>query len=592
MKKIITILLLTTSLLSFGQGQGPTVLGTYLPVKGTSIKQVWNKNYGSIPVPTFGPNMSWDYSGQFPVPNDTFQIKTFDPYSVAARYHLPYFSSATHGSFIRTGIVDDPIDSLYAFFIIDNGGLHLLGGFNIKTTFDSTLKFSRTQLLVPALCGYGGTTTYDTSKYTDYAKNFGHSGYSCKTRGTTYNEMDGIGYGSLKIPGATYHNVLLARRKYKVIDSVFVDVLHNGNYVFISSIPTNPPTANPIISYNYDYEFIRNNTFGSSYLMHLHGNANDIVNGYYVLPVDFGSISGFVVDSIGGAATIHGEALLYRENSNFSRNDILDKSPLDQNGHYQFDSIPYGEYRIAIRADSLDYPYALTTYCSDSTNWLSAPSVHSTSSTTPVGLIHLQYHPVPSGSGIVHGNISYDSHIRAIDPIPGVDIIVRKNPGGLKNEVKTDGLGNFSLAALDTGNYTMFVDIPGIFMASGCNFHIANGAVIYGYDCMVGTDSVHPFFNQPYNVNEQNRNSNLMSVYPNPFSSSTLIKFNVSERSDVLLEVYNMLGEKIQTLEKTEKGPGIYSYNFNSKKLNYSSGTYLLKLNVGGKTSVLKIIEQ
>ncbi len=580
MKKITTVLLFLLSLTVFAQGP-PVVEGTYLPVRGTSVKQVWNTVSGALSIPVSGANIVWDYSNQFPNAVDTFQVKTFHPDSTAMRFHQ-YYPTATHASFIRTPIPADPTDSLYAFFVIDSGGLHLLGGFNIKQVHDSTAIIHLPgELLVPSTCTYG-MTVIDTSKYTFYSNHY--SGFPVKVKGTKAREMTGFGYGTLKLPGAIYTNTLLAKQKISTVDSVFVDFNHSGTYVFYTI---------QVATY-YFYSFVRNNTFGSSFLLHLKTNAanTSIVNGYYVLPVDFGSISGIVYDSINGAPTTHGQALLYRENSNFSKNDILDRSTLDINGHYQFDSIPYGEYRVAVRADSMSYPTAFTTYYGDSTDWVSAPSIHTTANSSGNN-IHLQYHPIPSGSGIVHGNINYDSQIRNNNPIPGVDIIVKKNPGGIAtHEVHTNGLGNFSLSGLDTGHYEMFVDIPGLFMQEGCNFVIANGTIINGFDCTVGRDTIHPVYGI-VGVNEvMQKSDNLISVYPNPFSSNTTIKISVSEKADVLLEVYNLLGEKIQTIDQAEKLAGIYSYNFNAKILKHSSGIYILKLSVGGKISVQKIIQQ
>ena len=45
------------------------------------------------------------------------------------------------------------------------------------------------------------------------------------------------------------------------------------------------------------------------------------------------------------------------------------------------------------------------------------------------------------------------------DPIPGVDVIVKKNPGGNAFQIKTDGTGSFTLGGITTGNYE--IDLPG-----------------------------------------------------------------------------------------------------------------------------------
>ena len=83
-----------------------------------------------------------------------------------------------------------------------------------------------------------------------------------------------------------------------------------------------------------------------------------------------------------------------------------------------------------------------------------------------------------------------------------------------------------------------------------------------------------------------------MSAYPNPYTMNSTIALNLPQTDDITLEVYNVLGAKIQTLDKGIKQAGTYTYNFSSKKLNYSSGIYFVKLTVGNKTDVIKLIEQ
>jgi hypothetical protein len=43
----------------------------------------------------------------------------------------------------------------------------------------------------------------------------------------------------------------------------------------------------------------------------------------------------------------------------------------------------------------------------------------------------------------------------AINPIPGVDVIVKKKPGGTVVRTKSDGSGSFSLDTLAPGNYEL-----------------------------------------------------------------------------------------------------------------------------------------
>lgn len=71
----------------------------------------------------------------------------------------------------------------------------------------------------------------------------------------------------------------------------------------------------------------------------------------------------------------------------------------------------------------------------------------------------------------------------------------------------------------------------------------------------------------------------LLGNYPNPFNPTTTISFYVSEPSFVVVELYNILGEKILDIYRGEVKSGNNSIVFNAKDL--SSGAYLYKVTVG-----------
>ena len=72
------------------------------------------------------------------------------------------------------------------------------------------------------------------------------------------------------------------------------------------------------------------------------------------------------------------------------------------------------------------------------------------------------------------------------------------------------------------------------------------------------------------------RSFSLEHSSPNPQSSITSIRFNLAERSDVNLAIYNMLGERIQTIISGERDAGQYETTFDASSL--SSGVYMFKL--------------
>ena len=80
----------------------------------------------------------------------------------------------------------------------------------------------------------------------------------------------------------------------------------------------------------------------------------------------------------------------------------------------------------------------------------------------------------------------------------------------------------------------------------------------------------------------------LFANYPNPFNPSTVIKYQLSEASQVSLKVYDVMGREVATLVNSFQNKGSYDINFNANGL--SSGIYFYKLNVNGKQHINKML--
>jgi len=64
--------------------------------------------------------------------------------------------------------------------------------------------------------------------------------------------------------------------------------------------------------------------------------------------------------------------------------------------------------------------------------------------------------------------------------------------------------------------------------------------------------------------------------FPNPFNPTTIIRFGVPERSNVVLKIYDILGSEVATLVNEEMDAGWYERSFNAVSL--SSGVYIYRL--------------
>ncbi len=76
--------------------------------------------------------------------------------------------------------------------------------------------------------------------------------------------------------------------------------------------------------------------------------------------------------------------------------------------------------------------------------------------------------------------------------------------------------------------------------------------------------------------------------YPNPFNPATNIRFSIPESKNVLLKVYNTLGEEVVELVNQNLSVGSYNYDFNASLL--PSGVYFYSLQAGNFSEVKKMI--
>lgn len=76
--------------------------------------------------------------------------------------------------------------------------------------------------------------------------------------------------------------------------------------------------------------------------------------------------------------------------------------------------------------------------------------------------------------------------------------------------------------------------------------------------------------------------------HPNPFNPSTIINFEIPVQINVLLKVYDLLGNEITTLVNEEKPIGSYKIEFDASSL--SNGVYFYRLQAGNFVQTRKMI--
>jgi hypothetical protein len=85
----------------------------------------------------------------------------------------------------------------------------------------------------------------------------------------------------------------------------------------------------------------------------------------------------------------------------------------------------------------------------------------------------------------------------------------------------------------------------------------------------------------------------LIQNYPNPFNPTTTITYSLPTSSNVVLTIYNVMGQKIKTLVNTRQNAGNYEIQWNGsneKGERVSSGVYLYQLKTDSYSEAKKMV--
>ena len=81
---------------------------------------------------------------------------------------------------------------------------------------------------------------------------------------------------------------------------------------------------------------------------------------------------------------------------------------------------------------------------------------------------------------------------------------------------------------------------------------------------------------------------NLYPAYPNPFNSTTTIRYTLPYPSSISLQIYNLCGQRMTTLFNSYKQPGIHAATLTANDL--ASGLYFVRLEGSGKVATQKVM--
>lgn len=75
-----------------------------------------------------------------------------------------------------------------------------------------------------------------------------------------------------------------------------------------------------------------------------------------------------------------------------------------------------------------------------------------------------------------------------------------------------------------------------------------------------------------------------LTVINNPGNGQITLSYGLSQRTQIDLEIYNILGEKVISVVNATQDKGQYTFNIARTALENSSGMYIIKFKVDGET--------
>ena len=55
--------------------------------------------------------------------------------------------------------------------------------------------------------------------------------------------------------------------------------------------------------------------------------------------------------------------------------------------------------------------------------------------------------------------------------------------------------------------------------------------------------------------------------------------------------MFNVIGERVETLVNTMQAAGDYTYQFSAKEKSYTAGVYFVKITIDGKVLMKRVVE-
>ena len=196
----------------------------------------------------------------------------------------------------------------------------------------------------------------------------------------------------------------------------------------------------------------------------------------------------------------------------------------------------------------------------------------------------------PTGSiTSISGTITFSNGSAAPNVYVAAENFFEESPEGFLITY-SDGNGNYSFPNVLIGDYQVGVYLNGYSSDPPMRyFYVYQGSEVSEQDFVLspgtGVAAKHRSF-KPMRIS-------LFQNYPNPFNPSTSIRFDLSQTSQIEINIFNAAGQKIRSLVNGNYNAGQHEIEWDGRNdagLKVTSGLYFYQLMSDNYTKVMKMI--
>lgn len=298
-------------------------------------------------------------------------------------------------------------------------------------------------------------------------------------------------------------------------------------------------------------------------------------------PGIWGNLTGTV--SHQGQPATAGDVELFGFNIDSTAANLVDITPINSSGYYNFQNVPSGAYIVRGTLDQNIYPGTFPKYYNDAILWEDADIIAFPCDTYTVDMGLMV---VNTGDNQIEGALFYTNDYLKLAtdtnfPVPNVNIFLLDENGVVYGYDKTDDLGKYSFVNINDGSYHIAVDIPGMKQFETHQVTVIDKQIVTGADYFVN-DGI--FIEDHVPVYENNG----LAAFPNPASDNILIKFQAKEDTDITINVYDISGRQVASLYS---GPVVKGNNYLPCGVSgVSSGVYFIRTTTGDEKHLTKLL--